>query len=215
MIVVLRRLFAALPVLLAVSVLAPASAQDLRPWQVRPGPDGQASFPYVYRIVPGGEPEVWRTNVVPLWPNEVCFGWTLAVDGPDRLTDLKEVLTLSSPSTNWGHGPETVVENGSKATTRLKVVVEGGKLSRAWCIVEGDPPGQYSYDIFLDGRHRAQFTFCAVEVPNDGSVSIDELTCPYRFDSVRLRRDAPTGATGTQASLAPRTVAGLAKAVAR
>jgi hypothetical protein len=170
--------------ILALSGLALASAaaaQDVRPWSR----DGSNNFPYVYRIVPGEDPEVFRTNVVPLWPNEVCFGWTLDVRGPDRMVDLTEILTLSSPSTNWGHGPETIVENGNKATTKIKVQVESNRLSRAWCIVDGDPPGQYRYDIMIDGRHRAEFTYCAVKVPNDGSIKIDELACPYKFDSVQ------------------------------
>jgi hypothetical protein len=170
--------------ILALSGLALASAaaaQDVRPWSR----DGSNNFPYVYRILPGEDPEVFRTNVVPLWPNEVCFGWTLDVRGPDRMVDLTEILTLSSPSTNWGHGPETIVENGNKATTKIKVQVESNRLSRAWCIVDGDPPGQYRYDIMIDGRHRAEFTYCAVKVPNDGSIKIDELACPYKFDSVQ------------------------------
>ncbi|MGE0660731.1 MAG: hypothetical protein AB7F36_01120 [Reyranellaceae bacterium] len=179
--------------LVTAAAVASAGAQQLPSWQ--PGSEAaeQSSFPYVYKVNPGGEPEIWRTNVVPLWPNEVCFGWTVAVDGPDRMADLTEVLTLSSPSTNWGHGPETVVENGNKATTKLRVLIEGSTLSRAWCIVAGDPPGRYSYDIYIDGRHRAQFTYCAVEVPNDGSVRIEELTCPYRFESVRDGRPAAIG----------------------
>ncbi|MDF3075450.1 MAG: hypothetical protein K0S54_3117 [Alphaproteobacteria bacterium] len=173
---------AILPLLLLV-LGWPAAAQDVQPWRK----DGANNFPYVYRVLPAEEPEVWRTNVVPLWPNEVCFGWTLDVKGADRMVDLTEILTLSSPSTNWGHGPETIIENGNKATTKLKVRIESNRLSRAWCIVEGDPPGQYRYDIFIDGRHRAEFTYCAVKVPNDGSVRIEELTCPYKFDSVRNR----------------------------
>jgi hypothetical protein len=172
-----------LSLLLSLAAAWPAMAQDVRPWSK----DNSNNFPYVYRVLPGEEPEVWRTNVVPLWPNEVCFGWTVDVSGPDRMADLTEILTLSSPSTNWGHGPETIIENGNKATTKLKVRIESNRLSRAWCIVEGDPPGQYRYDIFIDGRHRAEFTYCAVKVPNDGSVRVEELTCPYKFDSVQRR----------------------------
>lgn len=183
--------FRAILTLLLAGLALPALAQDVQPWSK----DGSNNFPYVYHAQPGEEPEVWRTNVVPLWPNEVCFGWTIDVRGPDRMVDLTEILTLSSPSTNWGHGPETVVENGNKATTKIKVKVEGNRLSRAWCIVEGDPPGQYRYDIFIDGNHRAEFTYCAVKVPNDGSVRIDELTCPYKFDSVRNRRIDPATPT--------------------
>lgn len=151
------------------------------------------TFPYVYTTNADQEPrEVYRTNVVPLWPDKVCFGWTMTIDGPDRKVDLTEILTLSSPSTNWGHGPETVVENGNKATTKVKVDVVDHRISRAWCIVEGDPPGQYRYNIFIDGQHRTEFVYCAVKVPDDGSVRIDELKCPYKFESVQAEPASPS-----------------------
>lgn len=191
--------FRAVLLLLLAGLAFPAAAQDVKPWTN----DGQNNFPYVYKVVPNGEPEVWRTNVVPLWANEICFGWTLAVEGRDRMADLTEVLTLSSPSTNWGHGPETVVENGNKATTKLKVLVESNRLSRAWCIVDGDPPGQYRYDIFIDGRHRAEFTYCAVKVPNDGSVKVEELACPYKFDAVQERQPHRTTSINTASIALP------------
>ncbi len=151
------------------------------------------TFPYVYTTNADQEPlHVYRTNVVPLWPDKVCFGWTMTIDGPDRKVDLTEILTLSAPSTNWGHGPETVVENGDKATTKVKVDVVDHRISRAWCIVEGDPPGQYRYNIFIDGQHRTEFVYCAVKVPDDGSVRIDELKCPYKFESVQADPASPS-----------------------
>ncbi|MEO8558764.1 MAG: hypothetical protein ABI439_06850 [Rhodospirillales bacterium] len=169
-------IFAFLAALLGASSIASA--------QPTPG-----NFPYVY--IDNGEdkdPDVYRTNVVPLWPDKICFGWTMAIEGRDRKVDLTEVLTLSSPSTSWSHGPETVVENGDKATTKIKIDVVDNRIARSWCVAEGDPPGQYRYNIFIDGQHRAEFIYCAVKVPDDGSVDIDELKCPYKFDSVEMIR---------------------------
>jgi hypothetical protein len=168
-------------------VLALAACLTASPALAQGFGNGQTNFPYVYLNNGDKEdPQVWRTNVVPLWPDKVCFGWTMAVEGHNRKVDLTEILTLSAPSTNWGHGPETVVENGDKATTKMQVDVVDNRLSRAWCIVAGDPPGQYRYNIYIDGQHRAEFVYCAVKVPDDGSVHIEDLKCPYRFDSVGL-----------------------------
>jgi hypothetical protein len=180
----MNRWISALFCLASTGLALPASAQP-----------AQGNFPYVYLTDDKGDPQVWRTNVVPLWPNKVCFGWTMAVEGNDRQVAMTEVLTLSAPSTNWGHGPETVVENGDKATTKMNVEVVDNRISRAWCIVEGDPPGQYRYDIYLDGRHRAEFIYCAVKVPDDGSVRIEELKCPYKFDSVQSKPSQPSMAS--------------------
>jgi hypothetical protein len=160
-------------------------------WTGRSLAQSPTNYPYVYvEDANGGEPHFWRTNVVPLWPDKVCFGWTMAVEGRNRTVNLTEILTLSAPSTNWGHGPETVVENGNKAITHIKAPLANNRLARAWCIVEGDPPGQYRYDIYIDGQHRGEFVYCAVKVPDDGSVRIEDLKCPYKFESVE-RQDAP------------------------
>jgi len=162
------------------------------------------NFPYVYvKDNDKGDAEVYRTNVVPLWPDKICFGWTMAIEGGNRKVDLTEVLTLSSPSTNWGHGPETVVENGDKATTKIKIDVVDNRISRSWCIVEGDPAGQYRYNVFIDGQHRAEFIYCAVKVPDDGSVKIDELKCPFKFDSVEIIREPKGFIYGRVASADP------------
>lgn len=174
-------------------------AQELPSDLLGPGRNGQENFPYVYETGADGNIKVWRTNVVPLWPNKVCFGWTMKVSGEDRVIDLTEILTLSAPSTNWGYGPETVVENGQKATTKMRVPVRDHRLSRAWCIVDGDPPGQYRYDIYFDGKQRGEFVFCAVKVPDDGSVQIEDIKCPYKFDSVQ---NGPNPGVGKPGSLA-------------
>ena len=37
-----------------------APAQEFGPRSTAPGPDRQDNYPYVYRVTPGGEPEIWR-----------------------------------------------------------------------------------------------------------------------------------------------------------
>ena len=58
-------------------------------------------------------------------------------------------------------------------------------LQRSWCIIPGDPPGTYTYNVSIDGEPRGEFVFCAIEVP-DQNVNVDprELHCPNKFNSV-------------------------------
>ncbi len=48
----------------------------------------------------------------------------------------------------------------------MREVVQDGVLQRSWCIIPGDPPGTYTYDITIDGEPRGEFVFCAIEVPD-------------------------------------------------
>ena len=152
------------------------------------GPGGTAeNFPYVYINTDNGEDvKLVKGNVVPVWPGRSCFGWQLQIGGRDRDIKLTEVLTLSGPAKLWVAGPETKISpDQSTATTIMPAKSEQGLVSRAWCITEGDPAGQYRYDIYIDGQHRGQFTYCAVEMPYDPNLKLEELTCPYKFESVQ------------------------------
>ena len=76
-------------------------------------------------------------------------------------------------------GPETEVSaDKTKATTRMREVVQDGVLQRSWCIIPGDPPGTYTYDISIDGEPRGEFVFCAIEVP-DQNTNIDPRDLKY------------------------------------
>lgn len=163
-----------------------ALAQTNRPGQ-SPGASAE-NFPFVYVTPESGDTVIVRGNVVPVWPGRACFGWQLKIGGADREVKLTEVLTLSGPAKLWVAGPETKISpDQATATTMIPAQSIAGVISRAWCITEGDPPGQYRYDIYIDGQHRGQFTYCAVRLPYDPNLKIEELTCPFKFESVRDR----------------------------
>ncbi|HEY4165344.1 MAG TPA: hypothetical protein VGM96_01160, partial [Reyranella sp.] len=106
---------------------------------------------------------------------------------PNRTVNLTEVLTTSQPAEQVIAGPETQVSpDKTKATTHMREVVQDGVLQRSWCIIPGDPPGTYTYDISIDGEPRGEFVFCAIEVP-DQNANIDprDLNCPNKFNSVQ------------------------------
>lgn len=162
-----------------------AAAREPSPTErVKPGAKSR-SVPYVSITRDDGSVKYYETNAIPLLWNKACFGWRMHVGGPNRFVSMVEILNLSAPAKKMIHGPETVVENNQRAITRARELVEDGFIQRAWCILEGDPPGVYRYDITIDGEPRGEFVFCAIEMPTqDDAIDPRDLVCPNKFHSV-------------------------------
>lgn len=148
------------------------------------------SIPYVSITGLDGKQRNFETNAIPLLYNRACFGWRMQLGGPNRTVSLTEVLTTSQPAEQVIAGPETQVSaDKTKATTRMTEIVQDGVLQRSWCIIPGDPPGTYTYDITIDGEPRGQFVFCAIEVPDQNpNTDPRDLNCPNKFNAVERAR---------------------------
>ncbi len=187
-------LLAALAALLSMAAL-PALAQNT-PVQ-KPAPRPLKSIPYVYIIGDDGERREFEINAIPLLFYRACFGWQMYLGGPNRTVSLVEVLTTSRPAEQVIAGPETEVSaDKTKATTRMRADVRDGVLRRSWCIIPGDPPGTYTYDVSIDGEPRGEFVFCAIEVPDQNpDTDPRDLNCPNKFNSVRREIPRPGSAS--------------------
>jgi hypothetical protein len=154
----------------------------------------QRSIPFVSITKQDKSTRYYETNAIPLLINKACFGWRMWLGGPDRVVNMVEVLQTSQPAKDVIAGPETEVNaEKTRATTRMRETVREGFMQRSWCIIEGDPPGTYTYHITIDGEPRGEFVFCAIEVPNqDENIDPTELNCPNKFQSVE---DGRRGAT--------------------
>lgn len=151
------------------------------------------SIPYVSVIGTDGQQRSYETNAIPLLFNRACFGWRMHLGGPNRMVQLTETLTTSQPAEQVIAGPETEVSaDKTRAVTRMREAVQDGVMQRSWCIIPGDPPGTYTYDITIDGEPRGEFVFCAIEMP-DQNANVDprDLNCPNKFNSVE-RAQPPT-----------------------
>lgn len=184
----LKRLLAALAVL-ALTGLSTAVIAQTGPAEKladKPAVKPVRSIPYVSITGDDGRQRHYETNAIPLLFNRACFGWRMFVGGPNRVVSLKEVLTTSQPAEQVIAGPETEVSSDkTQATTRMFETVQDGVLQRSWCIIPGDPPGTYTYDITIDGEPRGEFVFCAIEVPDQNpNTDPRDLSCPNKFNSV-------------------------------
>ena len=179
-----RWLLAASASLLVAAAATSAMAQST-PVE-KPGVKPVRSIPYVSITGDDGKQRHYETNAIPLLFNRACYGWRMYLGGPNRVVSLKEVLTTSQPAEQVIAGPETEVSaDKTKATTRMFETVQDGVLQRSWCIIPGDPPGTYTYDITIDGEPRGEFVFCAIEVPDQNpDTDPRELSCPNKFNAV-------------------------------
>jgi hypothetical protein len=179
--------------LMALATSALAQTPPQTPAADTPAAKPMRSIPYVSITGDDGRQRHYETNAIPLLFNRACFGWRMYLGGPNRTVSLTEVLTTSQPAEQVIAGPETVVSpDKTKATTQMREVVQDGVLQRSWCIIPGDPPGTYTYDISIDGEPRGEFVFCAIEIP-DQNPNIDprDLNCPNKFNSVERRLFSP------------------------
>jgi hypothetical protein len=184
--------------LLALSMAASAQTPAQTPTSDTPVAKPVRNIPFVAITGMDGKQRAYETNAIPLLYNRACFGWRMYLGGPNRTVSLTEVLTTSKPAEQVIAGPETEVSGDkTKATTRMREVVQDGVLQRSWCIIPGDPSGTYTYDISIDGEPRGQFVFCAIEVPDQNpNTDPRDLNCPNKFNAVeRARPYSPRKAT--------------------
>src|SRR6266404_3569625 len=148
------------------------------------------NLPYVSITGDDGQQRHYETNAIPLLFGRACFGWRMYIGGPNRMVSLVEVLTTSKPAEQVIAGPETEVSaDRTRATTRMREAVQNGVMQRSWCIIPGDPPGTYTYDVSIDGEPRGEFVFCAIEIPDQNpNTDPRDLNCPNKFNSVERAR---------------------------
>src|SRR5882672_10157481 len=191
----LRRLLAVASVAAVAAAAGPALAQGAPADKQaeKPAVKPVRSIPYVSITGEDGKQRHYETNAIPLLFNRACFGWRMYLGGPNRTVTLTEVLTTSQPAEQVIAGPETEVSpDKTRATTRMREVVQDGVLQRSWCIIPGDPPGTYTYDISIDGEPRGEFVFCAIEVPDQNpNTDPRDLNCPNKFNAVEYERPRP------------------------
>jgi hypothetical protein len=176
----------------ALAVVSAAALAQTAP-SAKPAFKPVRNVPYVSISGEDGKQRHYETNAIPLLFNRACFGWRMYLGGPNRVVSLTEVLTTSKPAEQVIAGPETEVSaDKTRATTRMLETVQDGVLQRSWCIIPGDPPGTYTYDISIDGEPRGEFVFCAIEVPDQNpNTDPRDLNCPNKFNAVQYERPRP------------------------
>jgi hypothetical protein len=96
-----------------------------------------------------GEPVVESTTLVPLLAG-TCYDWHLRLGKVKGDVAVTEIYTLPAAPDTWGlsEGSSIVVSDDKlSATSTLLLTPEDGWIASGWCVTEGDPEGDYSFEI--------------------------------------------------------------------
>ena len=117
-----------------------------------------------------------ETNVVPLWPVRSCFGWVVVLRGGYRVVEVTEIQQAPGPTRFTGSGFE-ITPQSDGTTMKMRVPVVDGKISHSWCVNDADPPGEWRFQILVDGVFVAEFRFCGIKLPEDQPFKLEDLAC--------------------------------------
>ena len=124
---------------------------------------------FLVYLIEGNATSVVKTDIVPLIPNQVCFGWRLRLAGTGSVVKAVEELTLPEPPASWigidgdEYSPTRISPDRRTATTTSFYTLQDGWIEHSWCIAEGDPAGPHTIRILAEGEVLKRFDFTVSE----------------------------------------------------
>ena len=135
----------------------------------------------------------WRTtqgSVVPLRPDQACFGWQLYLETESPSVTVTETFSTPVSPAHWPNDPNIrLLEGGRVAEVTLTFPMRaqpwldqltgsptGGWIGHGWCIEAGDPAGTHIIDVREDDHllHR----FCFLVIPDDADPTAPQWGAP-------------------------------------
>jgi hypothetical protein len=128
-------------------------------------------FQVTYRYA--GTDEVFNDTVVPLLPDNACYNWYIRLGEGAAPKTATETLSLPVALADWGTAA-TDPNDGIEISEDSKVAVRTftpqldseGWFSHSWCVADGDPVGEHSIAIAVDGEPLTTYDFTVV-LPED------------------------------------------------
>ena len=104
------------------------------------------------------------TTVVPLVPRRSCYGWRIKVSTDQKLIKFREEFTLPTEPKRWsGENNEfatnKIINKRRTSVTNRFVTPDNGWVENAWCVIKGDPEGDYSMKVYLNDQFIEKFYF--------------------------------------------------------
>ena len=105
-----------------------------------------------------------ETVRVPLIPDEICYGWRIHLIDPMRVVKFREVFHLPDIPVELGDdydqlGTTYAAPDGRTLITEEFAAPDDGWISNFWCLVDGDPEGNHTIDVWIDGAFARRFDF--------------------------------------------------------
>ena len=106
----------------------------------------------------------FETTVVPLVPHRSCYGWRIKVAPSITLIRFREEFTLPSAPKFWSDennefATNKIIDERRTSVTNRFITPDKGWVEHAWCVVEGDPEGEYSMKVHFNDQFIKQFVF--------------------------------------------------------
>lgn len=108
-----------------------------------------------------GDPVVESTTLVPLLAG-TCYDWHLRLGKVKGNVEVTEIYTLPAVPETWEFGEDSGIvlsDDKLSATSTLSLVPQGGWINSGWCVSEGDPEGDYSFEIRSGDKLLETFEF--------------------------------------------------------
>lgn len=136
---------------------------------------GQEMLESVFQVTfnYAGAEEVLNDTVVPLLPDNACYTWYVRLEEGAVPKTATETLTLPVPLGDWGTlatDPDDGIDISADGKVATRTFVPepdaDGWISHTWCVAEGDPTGDHSIEIALEGTLASRSDFTVV-LPED------------------------------------------------
>ncbi len=119
-------------------------------------------------MFPNGTSKILDLPIVANIPNAVCYGWRARVKPANKLVQYKEVLSLPSPPKFWSgegdpYSTNEIAKDRKQSVTQKFASAKAGVIGNEWCVVVGDPSGNYSLEISIDGKDVGTLEFKLVD----------------------------------------------------
>jgi hypothetical protein len=121
-----------------------------------------------------------RGDAFPLWPVRSCYTWVVVLAGPNRSVEITELQRTPGP-TRFDVTSDITINQASDGTMWKRRVSTQGGISGTWCVNDADPPGEYLYQVLVNGAPVANFRFCGIRVDEGETVRLESLSCKGRF----------------------------------
>ncbi|MCP4318509.1 MAG: hypothetical protein GY789_21470 [Hyphomicrobiales bacterium] len=114
-----------------------------------------------------GNWNVLQTNTVPNAPGRACYGWRAKVERSNALIAYEEILKLPDQPEYWSgendpYAANEVSKDRTISTTKKFETTDDGSIGNQWCVAKGDPLGNYSMTILIEGEIVGAFDFMVV-----------------------------------------------------
>ena len=107
---------------------------------------------------------VFQSNLVPLIPDRVCYGWRIRLAGAEGLVRFKEVFSVPAEPESWGEennefNTTVIAKDRMTAVTEMFIPLQDDWIDNNWCIADGDAEGKHSMEVHINGQFAKRFDF--------------------------------------------------------